>query len=947
VAAQQGVCLAKLLAMVGIWLFSLLPTLAVAGEVPIIAPRPAWVKALPPVDAKDSPKDQPQLLVLDRQLNVSGPTTTTYAFVSSRVASAESLTASSTLSLPWHPDKGDLIVHKVHLIRSGQVIDPIAKGQKFSVLQRETNLEQAQINGILTATMQIEGVQVGDVIEIEFSISSTDPALAGRVNNFVPLSIGPVSVGQSRVRLVWDAKRKLNWHVMGSFGAYKERTTGAQKELELLAPFPNLPDMPSDSPSRFRFPIALDASDFADWKEVSTVAAALYQPRPADLQNAALKAEAAQIAARSAKPQERAADALRLVQEKVRYLFNGMAQGNYTPSSASETWSRRYGDCKAKTMLLLTLLRELGIEAEPALVNASAGDWVSKFLPGFQAFDHIIVRAQIDGQTYWLDGTQMGTRLADMADVPAFTWALPLRAGGAELERLNSFAPARPLEQVNVAIDARAGLAFPALFKASVAVRGQANMVLRATQSALATKEFNDMLDEFIQEAITDGTVTSRSVRFEDDSGLAIIEGAGLVNMGWKAKDGKQQAEIPTDVASFNLDVDRSSQDQIETPISVAFPQSTRKTVTITLPGQGSGYTIAGTPKTSASILGINIGSEIRLEAGVVTFTESRTATKMEVPASILGPSRAELVKAQANVLAIVAPSTYPGRKAEIAAARKAGLITPLVEAYAASVASASDDETSKLLDRARFYEGIDDTALALKDLDRALKIERSADTLLWRARLMAKTDQVSAIRDILAAQELEPDSKEVLDQLVEIRLLRKEYDAALRDVSEAQASGGKFSDMLRLRATIFEKSGKFDDALAEMGKAIVAAPGNADLLNELCWMKATNNKALDSALKDCTKAIALLDDPYQALDSRGFVFLRLNKYDDAISDFEAALKAKPDLPASLFGRGLAKMAKGDVASGQIDMKAAIALQGDLVKTYSGYGYTVPALSAP
>ncbi len=943
---KQGQPVAKLAAAAAGLISIVMPAAAYAGDKPIIGPRPAWVKPLPAAGGTLA-KDPPQLLVLDRQINVSGPMITVYAHISSRVASAETLTAASTLALPWHPDKGDLTIHRVNLIRSGQVIDPLAKGQSFSVLRRESNLEQAQINGILTATMQIEGVQVGDVVEFEFSISSVDSALAGRVNNFTPISLGAVSVGQSRLRLVWDAKRKLTWRVPGILGTVKERSAAGQKEVELIAPFPELPKMPNDAPMRYQIPLALEASDFVDWKDVSRVAAALYEPRAADLTDAALQKEVTQIASKSNDPKVRAADALRLVQDKVRYLFNGMAEGNYTPSSASDTWSRRYGDCKAKTLLLLTILRQLGVEAEPALVNARAGDWVNKLLPGFQAFDHIVVRARIADQTYWLDGTQLGSRLADMGDVPPFIWALPLRREGAELERLMSGPPTRQLEQTTVAIDATAGLAFPAPYKASITVRGQSNLILRAAQSAATAKDFDAMLDEIVAGAINDGSVISRSVRFDDDNGTAIIEGSGLANMGWKAKDGRQQSELETAVSTFDLDVDRSSPDQLDTPVSVAFPQFAHRTVTIKLPDNGKGYTLSGPAKMSASVIGVTFESDFRLDGATATFSETQIATKMEVPASILGASRADLVKAQANSLAIVAPATYPGRKAEIAAARKAGQLKPLIDAYAAGIAQAREDDISPLQDRARFYEGIEETALAIKDLDRSLLVERDASTLLWRGRLLAKTDQAKAIKDILAAQELEPDSQDALEQLVGIRVERKEFDLALKDIADVQASGGKVPDMLSLRATVLEKSGKIDDALAELGKAIVAAPGDADLLNALCWMKATNNKSLESALKDCTKAIALLEEPEEALDSRGLVFFRLNKFDDAISDLDAALKIKPELAEPRFVRGLAKLSKGDIAGGQEDLKAALALKSELSKTYAGYGITVPALSAP
>ena len=61
---------------------------------------------------------------------------------------------------------------------------------------------------------------------------------------------------------------------------------------------------------------------------------------------------------------ERARAALRLVQDQVRYVFVGLDGGNYTPASVADTWQRRYGDCKAKTVMLMALLREMGISAE-------------------------------------------------------------------------------------------------------------------------------------------------------------------------------------------------------------------------------------------------------------------------------------------------------------------------------------------------------------------------------------------------------------------------------------------------------------------------------------------------------------------------------------------------------------------------------------------------------
>src|SRR3546814_5700852 len=96
---------------------------------------------------------------------------------------------------------------------------------------------------------------------------------------------------------------------------------------------------------------------------------------------------------------DRASAALKLVQRDVRYIYVGLGNGNLTPATAEETWQRRYGDCKGKTALLLALLARLGIEAEAVLANNSGGDdGLDERLPNPGMFDHVLVRARIDGK---------------------------------------------------------------------------------------------------------------------------------------------------------------------------------------------------------------------------------------------------------------------------------------------------------------------------------------------------------------------------------------------------------------------------------------------------------------------------------------------------------------------------------------------------------------------
>ena len=93
------------------------------------------------------------------------------------------------------------------------------------------------------------------------------------------------------------------------------------------------------------------------------------------------------------------------------------------------------------------------------------------------------------------------------------------------------------------------------------------------------------------------------------------------------------------------------------------------------------------------------------------------------------------------------------------------------------------------------------------------------------------------------------------------------------------------------------------------------------------------------SALDDCNRA--LKDRPVETfLDGRGLTYLRLGQVEDAIADFDAALKLAPRLAPSLFVHSIASARKGDPAKAAADRAAALAIDPDVAEVYVGYGVT-------
>jgi hypothetical protein len=85
---------------------------------------------------------------------------------------------------------------------------------------------------------------------------------------------------------------------------------------------------------------------------------------------------------------------------------------SHRPNSPDKIFTQRFGDCKDKSYLLCTLLRAMGIEANPVMINTSFKKSIMQWLPGPQSFDHVTVRVLYNGRFYWFDPTisyQRGT----------------------------------------------------------------------------------------------------------------------------------------------------------------------------------------------------------------------------------------------------------------------------------------------------------------------------------------------------------------------------------------------------------------------------------------------------------------------------------------------------------------------------------------------------------
>jgi tetratricopeptide (TPR) repeat protein len=164
-----------------------------------------------------------------------------------------------------------------------------------------------------------------------------------------------------------------------------------------------------------------------------------------------------------------------------------------------------------------------------------------------------------------------------------------------------------------------------------------------------------------------------------------------------------------------------------------------------------------------------------------------------------------------------------------------------------------------------------------------------------------------------------------------------KHYSAAARVISDALAERGDDSVLLTERGIAYAKDGRLSLAKDDFAAARSHAT-SARELNTMCWRMATEGVALDTALATCEDAVNGGPSVVNYLDSRGFVLLRLARYDEAIAAYDRALSISKTGAASLYGRGLAKRSKGDSHGGDLDIQSATVFDPDIAETFTRYG---------
>jgi tetratricopeptide (TPR) repeat protein len=849
-------------------------------------------------------------LLLDQQVHLIDGGVATYRGNVYRIATSQGLDAGA-LQINWDPSLETLTIHRFRILRNGQAIDLLGTGAKVQVVQREKNLENATLDGELTASQEGEDLRVGDVIDLAYTIVRRDPATGGRAAGLYGPQDG-MPYGRYRLRVTWPRDRHLQWRAAP--GAVQPRQSESGGQNELLADVSDVvtKHAPANAPSRFSLVNLVDVTEFSDWPQVSRRFAGLFDHAATIAPDSPLRAEIARIAAATPDPVHRAELALALVEEQVRYLFIGINDGGYVPAPADATWQRRYGDCKGKTALLIALLHGLGIAARPVLVNTENGDATAHRLPTMAGFDHVIVEARIGGASYWLDGTRQGDTRLDRLEPPDYEAGLPATTEGSGLIALKPPVPSAPQTVTSLTLDASAGIEAPAKANAEIRFHGESGAAMRMKYAGLSSAELDRELKKLWRETYDFITADSVAARQEEPGGDFVITMRGLAKMDWYSNGTARWYELDRARLGWKFDLTRDGELNADAPYAFTFPQWWANHEEVILPqgGQNAGARFAmqshDVDRTVGDLFAFH--RKVTLAGGVVTMDNDTRALRSELPASEAPAVHATMQEMASDGVFIHLPDDYLHTAADFAA----------LAGDRAALAKAHMHNGAVLLDRGDLDRAIGEAQSALA-IDASLPMARGALALALArqghddARAMAEADTVLAKN---------PDNGLAGLARGTVLLRRNDFAGAIIAYDAMLANNRGELGALLGRGTAYLGIDEAAHALADFDSALAISPGLP-----IAALRAVALAGVGRRAEALDAADAALD---KAPDDRTVRLLRLTVRDQtgdpagAMADARYLLAHQPTAQDYLVHARLLPLA--DSAGREADIAAALKL---------------------
>ncbi len=373
---------------------------------------PTWVDLTRPDESalQSLPWAPLRLLLSDVQVKLTADSQTQFTRTISHIVTSAGMESASQVQIEFDPSYETVVWHTLQIKRGDQTLDRLDLS-RVKLLHREPQLQRQLIDGRLTATLILDDLRVGDLVEFAYSVIGANPVFEGRYvgHRWMVRSIGPSAL--IRYRLLAPGHRNIRLVGLPSVkGTNKNQVTekflGDLRETVVQrVGVPQYEYDPQIVPSSDLADL-LQVAEFQDWADVTAWAQRLFQQAYQEKSPSVMQMANELRAKGDGSETARATATLDFVQKEIRYFGTETGVNTHRPASPQAVLMQRFGDCKDKVALFIALLQAQGIYAYPVLVNTQMAMDLHMMMPSPLSFDHAVVIAVVDGTRYLLDPTR-------------------------------------------------------------------------------------------------------------------------------------------------------------------------------------------------------------------------------------------------------------------------------------------------------------------------------------------------------------------------------------------------------------------------------------------------------------------------------------------------------------------------------------------------------------
>jgi hypothetical protein len=406
----------------------------VKGGTPTVhtSAKPTWLSTCKVYNQKPSSRTIERgffYALIEQQVHVEKQAD--YHHVIKEIVSETGIQNASQISVGFDPAFERLDFHDITIWRDNKPINRL-KTSAFKVIADEQDLSNFIYQGSFSALCILDDIRKGDRIEYAYTITGRNPIFKGKFcDDFYLQWYQPIA--HQYTAIIASSQRKLNFKSFNKVPKASISESNGLKRYEYEDFQVSAARDDNNQPVWYNARGYIQISEYDDWAGVVNWALGI-NPAATNIKGE-LADRIKQLKTMAGGNKEKYfREAVKTVQDEVRYMGIEIGQYSHQANKPEKVFKQRYGDCKDKSLLLVSILKANDIDASMVLVNADCGVHITDYIPTYNAFNHAVVVANVNGKQVWIDATidYQGGSGTDIY-FPDYGKGLILKAGNTEL----------------------------------------------------------------------------------------------------------------------------------------------------------------------------------------------------------------------------------------------------------------------------------------------------------------------------------------------------------------------------------------------------------------------------------------------------------------------------------------------------------------------------------